>query len=131
LTEEYADLIIMPKIETFLYSDIAHRMMKAARANLLYEEQPFVLSVAANRLNEDFPENETVLIQGIIDVFFEEDGKLIILDYKTDRVKEIQELEDRYHSQLEFYKEACSRITGKEVSEKVIYSFALDTTHLL
>ena len=65
------------------------------------------------------------MIQGIIDVFFEEEGKIIVADYKTDMVNAPEELIKRYQVQLDYYGEALERITGKEVVEKVIYSFSL------
>lgn len=92
---------------------------------MLYREQPFVLGLPASRLGEEFPEKEQVLIQGIIDVFFEEDGKIIVADYKTDVVKSPEELISRYRVQLDYYGEALTRLTGKEVTEKILYSFAL------
>ena len=55
-----------------------------------------------------------------------EDGKLVIVDYKTDRVKEIGELKKRYEKQLAYYQHALERTTGKKVKEKIIYSLALD-----
>lgn len=57
-------------------------------------------------------------------VFEEEDG-LVVLDYKTDRVRTADELVRRYQSQLTYYARALSQITGKAVKEKIIYSFAL------
>ena len=66
-----------------------------------------------------------MLIQGIIDAFFEEDGYMVLMDYKTDAVSDGQVLIDRYSKQLELYAEAIERITGKKVREKIIYSFAL------
>ncbi|MDE7008974.1 MAG: PD-(D/E)XK nuclease family protein, partial [Lachnospiraceae bacterium] len=91
----------------------------------LHREQPFVMGLSANRLDPEYPEQEQVLIQGIIDVYFEEDGNIIVADYKTDVVKTQEELIDRYQVQLDYYGEALERLTGKKVTEKVIYSFAL------
>ncbi|MBO6090147.1 MAG: PD-(D/E)XK nuclease family protein, partial [Lachnospiraceae bacterium] len=79
----------------------------------------------ANEVNEAFPENEKVLVQGVIDVYFEENGKLILMDYKTDRVDNAQELVKRYKTQLDYYSEALSRLEKKPVAEIMIYSFAL------
>ncbi len=84
-----------------------------------------MLGLPASRLGEEFPEKEQVLIQGIIDVFFEEDQKIIVADYKTDVVKSEKELISRYQVQLDYYAEALERLTGKKVVEKIIYSFAL------
>ena len=69
-----------------------------------------------------------MLVQGIIDVFWMENDKIILLDYKTDRVKQAQELLMRYQTQLQLYADALSRVfstdTKKMVAEeKLIYSF--------
>ena len=68
---------------------------------------------------------DTILIQGIIDVYFIENGKVIIADYKTDRVKKMQELAEHYYVQLELYKLAVEQITGMKVEEKILYSVEL------
>ena len=65
------------------------------------------------------------MIQGIIDVFFEEDGELVLLDYKTDSVPTLQALWDRYETQLDYYQEALEKLTGKKVKERILYSFHL------
>ena len=71
------------------------------------------------------------MIQGIIDVFWIEEDGIVVLDYKTDRVKTGKELADRYASQLKLYGEALERIYnhGSErtlrVKERLLYSFRL------
>ena len=73
-----------------------------------------------------FESEEIVLVRGIIDVYFEEDDEgLVVLDYKTDKVHNIEELELRYKAQLEYYAKALEQLTGKKVKEKLIYSFTL------
>lgn len=126
LSEEYAAAINVYKIRAFLQTPLAARMAKAARNNRLHREQPFVLGLSANRLNTDFPEDETVLIQGIIDVYLEEEDGIVLADYKTDLVKDPKELILRYRVQLDYYEEALVRLTGKCVKEKLIYSFGLE-----
>lgn len=126
LSEEYAAAINVYKIRAFLQTPLAARMAKAARSNRLHREQPFVLGLSANRLNTDFPEDETVLIQGIIDVYLEEEDGIVLADYKTDLVKDPKELILRYRIQLDYYEEALVRLTGKCVKEKLIYSFGLE-----
>ena len=66
-----------------------------------------------------------MLIQGIIDAFFYEDDGIVVVDYKTDRVRYARELTDKYHAQLEYYEKALTMMTGKRVKEKLIYSFTL------
>lgn len=121
----YFELLNLDKLLLFKKSPLAARMRAAEQNGKLYREQPFVLGLPANRLNAAFPETETVLIQGIIDVFFEEDGGLVIADYKTDRVQSADELRTRYQVQLDYYAEALERLTHKKTKQKLLYSFAL------
>ena len=72
-------------------------------------------------------DDEEVLVQGIADCVFREGDGLILLDYKTDRVGDAQELVDRYRSQLQFYRHALEQIFALPVTQAVLYSFHLDT----
>lgn len=105
-------------IYTFVQSDTGKRAASAVRSGKARREQPFVF------------EYESQLIQGIIDLYFEEDGELVIVDYKTDRVNKSavgeQNLVKRYAVQLDYYAKALAQLTGKRVKEKIIYSFALE-----
>ncbi|MCX4339307.1 MAG: helicase-exonuclease AddAB subunit AddA [Lachnospiraceae bacterium] len=127
LSQVYYEAVSIPKLTAFLTGGAAWRMAEADRAGKLYKEQPFVLGLPANRLKPEFPSEETVLIQGIIDVFFEEEDGFVVLDYKTDAVETAEELVKRYRVQLDYYSEALTRIFGgaKSVKERIIYSFKL------
>jgi ATP-dependent helicase/nuclease subunit A len=114
------------KIRDFMKTDLAQRMVNANTKGRLYKEQPFVLGVSANKLKSTYPKSETVLIQGVIDIFFyENNDEIILADYKTDRVETADELINRYKVQLDYYQLALERITGKKVKTRYIYSFAL------
>ena len=69
--------------------------------------------------------DETVLIQGVIDAYIDTKDGIILVDYKTDNVKDADTLINRYKVQLELYKKSLEMSTGKNVSEIFIYSFAL------
>lgn len=125
LSEEYRKAINKKKILFFMNSPAAGRMHLAAKAGKLWKEQPFMLGISADRLSGEFPDTEMVLVQGIIDVFFEEDGEIVLLDYKTDVIETPEELADRYRVQLDYYEEALVRLTGKRVKERILYSFYL------
>ncbi len=112
-------------IKKFFDCSAGRRMKEAFGKNRLYRESPFMMGVEASRINDDLPEEELVLIQGIIDVWFEEDDGLVLLDYKTDKVSEGTELVKKYSLQLDYYQEALEKITGKNVKERIIYSFTL------
>ncbi len=132
LSQEYYEAVSVPKLVAFLTGRAALRMAEAARAGKLYKEQPFVMGLPASRLGDAFPSEEMVLIQGIIDVFFEEEDGFVVLDYKTDAVSTPEELVKRYQVQLDYYSEALEQISGyplekgaKPVKERILYSFKL------
>lgn len=125
LQKPWSEAVSVKKLAVFFQSSLAQRMARAQHLQKLKKEQPFVLGIAADRVKPQFPHEEQVLIQGIIDAFFEEGDDLILMDYKTDAVKTGEELVKRYHTQMEYYTEALERIVGKKVKERIIYSFAL------
>lgn len=117
----------MEQIVHFLQSDTALRMQKAQAYSALYKEEPFMMAVPANHLDESLPQTESLLVQGIIDAFWKEEDGYVILDYKTDRVQNADELIARYKTQLDYYEMALNMM-HKNVKEKLIYSFALGET---
>lgn len=123
---EYGVAVNKYKLLHFLETPLAKRMWEAQKRGELYREQPFVLGIAADKLNPDFPAEEKVLIQGIIDAFFVEDGEIVLLDYKTDKVLNAKELWDRYEAQLDYYEEALSKLMQMPVKERILYSFSLE-----
>ena len=125
LSREFRAAVSPDKMAGFLSSGLALRMARAAVGNKLHKEQPFVLGLPASTLNPEFPQEETLLIQGIIDVYLEEEDGLVVADYKTDAVTRAQELVNRYRVQLDYYARALEQLTGRRVKEKIIYSFAL------
>ena len=124
IDDEIIKGISFDAIAKFLSSDTAKRMRRAAQQNLLFKEQPYVMADKACNII-DSKSNENILIQGIIDVYWQEDDKLILLDYKTDRVDDRQKLVDKYKKQIELYEMALNRARNMEVADKIIYSFSL------
>lgn len=121
ITDDMYRLTRPKLIERFISSDVAARMAQADKRGDLYKEKPFVMDY------------EGVLVQGIIDVFWLENDKIVLLDYKTDRVNAAKELIDRYSTQLKLYADALGRIfstDGKSIQadERLIYSFRLQQT---
>ena len=121
ITDDMYRLTRPKLIEQFVSSDVAARMAQADKRGDLFKEKPFVMDY------------EGVLVQGIIDVFWLENDKIVLLDYKTDRVDAAKELIDRYSTQLKLYADALGRIfstDGKSIQadERLIYSFHLQQT---
>ena len=119
VSEDMQKLIRIPSVELFLKSLLAPRMKAAAMRDDLFREKPFVMG------NHEM-EEEMVLIQGIIDVFWVEEDGIVLLDYKTDRVDSATRLRDMYKEQLDLYAEALERIFRLPVKEKYLYSFRLN-----
>ena len=128
---EEASLVDPQAIVLFLTSPLGQRMALADQRGDLSREQPFVLGVDAASLKEEWPLGETVFVQGIIDAFFYEEIEgetgIVLMDYKTDLVRKAGELVLRYQVQLDAYASALRRVTGMQVFEKKIWSFALGT----
>ena len=83
------------------------------------------MGIAAREINPEINSEELVLNQGIIDVYFEEDEALVLLDYKSDVISHENVLIQRYLTQLDYYKKALEQIKNKKVKEMVIYSLHL------
>lgn len=125
LEERLHELISLPALEHFFGSKLAGRMQRAARSGKLQKEKPFVMGKPAREVYPGCDSDVLVVVQGIIDAFFEEEGELVIVDYKTDAVRSAGELRKRYQVQMDLYQEALERITEKKVKEKILYSFRL------
>ncbi len=126
------------RVRRFLASPLGRRMAQAER---LKKEQQFVMGLPARQIRSEYAgshlEDETLLVQGIIDAWFEEDGELVVVDYKTDRMdgddRETarRRLSERYRAQLDYYQAALEMSTGKRVKERYIYSFSLEEAILV
>lgn len=144
LSKEERNCIDTEKLIKFANSSLGKRMKKACHSGELYREAQFVMGIPKEMVEEykniarEVSENKVflqpdiskqngdiILIQGIIDVYFIEDGKVVIADYKTDNIRKKQELKNHYYVQLELYGQAVEQITGLEVREKILYSVKL------
>jgi len=107
-------------IERFCSSAIGKRMKSAAR---VWRELPFSRMIPVGKVNPAYSESaEKIFIQGVIDVLFEEnDGSLVLLDYKTDRDTAPDKIRRRYAKQIELYREAVESILGKPVKESILF----------
>ncbi|MDD6436278.1 MAG: helicase-exonuclease AddAB subunit AddA [Clostridiales bacterium] len=122
ISEEEEKCLNIRKLQRFLDSGLARRMKAAEDRGLLEREKMFMLG------EPDEATGEYYLVQGVIDAFFEENGEIVLLDYKTDWVSEEEPLIKRYKIQLDLYRQAIERLYHRKVSEVLIYSFCLDRT---
>lgn len=119
LTEEERRAVHVPSIAKFFASSLGLRMLHAKRR---WREQPFSLLLPAVEWDENALDGDEIFLQGTIDVFFEDaEGRLVLLDYKTDRNTTTEQIRKRYRMQMNLYARAIKAITGREVDETYIY----------
>lgn len=119
--EQYTALSIWD-IKKFTDNLLYSRMILSEK---LYREYRFTVNLSAKDIDENTDCPDNVILQGAIDCLFFEDGQAVIVDYKTDRVKDIQKLAQNYSKQLELYKKAVTAIFKVPVKECIIYSLHL------
>ncbi|MCL1844365.1 MAG: PD-(D/E)XK nuclease family protein, partial [Defluviitaleaceae bacterium] len=127
LNIEEFEAIERGKIEKLIYSPIGERLKKASEQGRIFRETPFVLALDASKLYGDTGAGEKILVHGIIDCHFEEDEKIVLIDFKNDFIPhgtELNEWAKKHRTQLEIYKEALEKSTDTAVSEVLLYSFA-------
>ena len=125
LTQREADAVNLDRVKAFFASDLGARLLASPR---ICREYKFLAEIPASEydpLMEEAYRDEPIFIQGIADCLFEEDGRLVIIDYKTDYVQDGAELVASYGRQLSLYREALAKILGMPVKECVLYSFRL------
>ncbi len=128
LTEAQANAIRIDKVKKFRSSDIFKRIMSSDE---VYREKEFTVQLPLKEIAPEANENvgdEKVLILGIADIVFVEDGYAVVVDYKTDRSKTPEEFVAAYSGQLRMYKLAMEQILDIPVKETLIYSLELERT---
>ena len=118
-----AESLDLEAIQVFIYSPLGQRIKKASH---VYRETPFNLLCPANEvLRGENIGSETLLVQGVIDLYFEEGDGLILVDYKTDRLTHynLEQRLEHYRNQLYWYRRALEQIQKKPVREMYLYFF--------
>ena len=118
-------------IVKFIQSDIFKEIYIANKSEKLFKEKAIDYNIKLKNLfkDENISEDEKIMVVGIIDLFFEnENGEIILLDYKTDYVtkENLEEVKARYKVQLDLYKSAIEDISGKKVTKKGLYLFGIN-----
>lgn len=128
LSEEEGKAVNVSAAKRFFMSSLAERIF--ASDNVMREKKFAALFPAKFFYSELTGEaaEEKIVVQGIADCVFVEDGELVIVDYKTDTGVDAEALLDRYSAQLEIYREALSQALGMPVKETLLYSFFMNST---
>lgn len=122
ITDLQAQSIDLDHAQRFIDSPLVTRCLNAEQ---VYKEYRFTIRIPAAKVSEEIDDSlrdETVILQGAVDLAFVENGKLVIVDYKTDRVKRPEQLREMYAIQLMLYKDALTQCLKLPVKECTIYS---------
>ena len=86
------------------------------------------LLVPAADYYQEAEEGGQVLLQGVVDCYFETLEGITVVDFKTDRVtkRTVAERAEDYRPQLTAYSRALEEITGKPVARRCLWFFAID-----
>lgn len=122
LTPREGEAVLVDTIVGLMRSPLGERLIRAEREGRIRREFRFSLLCPAEDFFPEAPQ-EDVLLQGVVDCCFEEDGALVVVDYKTDRIGPdgVQARTDYYASQLRAYAAAMERILGKPAKERLLF----------
>ena len=126
LTEAEAQTVRPEAVSRFFETSVGQRMLNCG---VIHREMTFNIEIKCTEiygeLASDLFDSETMLVQGVIDCWFESEDEIVLLDYKTDYVPEGGEdiIRKRYEAQIEYYVRALEKTTGKRVAEKYLYLF--------
>lgn len=123
ISHAQAESIDLEKVKRCMKNPVMQRCLNAESC---FREYRFTVNAGAGIIDDSLTgSKESVIIQGAVDCAFVEDGQLVIVDYKTDRIKDINVLVSRYSKQLELYKFALEQCTEYTVKECYLLSLHL------
>ena len=121
--EEY-DNLDRKKLSDFFNSKLYHLIESSKK---IHREVRFVYPIAIKQLSYSVNNNKNnIIVQGVADCVIENEKEIIIIDYKTDKINNINELAEKYKSQLLIYQQALSKIFYKPSNKAIIYSFCIN-----
>jgi ATP-dependent helicase/nuclease subunit A len=130
LTPEEGEAVDVKSVHKFFVSSLADRIL-ALPDDKIFKEYAFTVSLPLSEVYPDIPadtaKDEVIIIQGVADCAFIEDGELVIVDYKTDSASDVSELAVRYAPQLTAYRKCLEQAFGMRVKETLVYSFRFGT----
>ena len=119
ITQDQLSMVNTPQVAGFFASPLGQRMLQADK---IWREMPFCRMLPAERYFSEVRTSEAEIFnQGVIDVLFQEKGKLVLIDYKTDRNTNAHHVKQLYSLQLELYSQAVESVLNSKVAEKYLY----------
>ena len=124
IKEDSLEIIDLGLLMTFVNSELYQRMKKADENKLLFRERNFLYKTQAKEIYQRGGSQE-IMIEGIVDAYFLENEKLVLVDYKSDKSQEAEYYIENYKTPMNLYSGALEKAYNREVKEKIIYSLRI------
>lgn len=126
LTADERKIVEAERVAKFFTSDLGKRMLRVFSQNPenVKREQSFYAEVNGNEVRQDY--NGSISIQGQIDMYFIENGEIVVVDYKSDTIENLTKEQKNYEFQVEIYMKILKKLTGMKVKEMYLYAFLAD-----
>lgn len=121
ITAREADIVEAEHIARFFQSELGQRMLKSSE---IVREKAFYSEIAGTEVGQEY--GGRISIQGQIDLYFVEDGGIVVVDYKSDTAANLEEERENYAQQVKIYSKMLPELTGKPIKEMYLYAFLAD-----
>lgn len=121
LTEREAEIVDPAHIAEFFRGELGQRMLNSLE---IRREQPFYAEIRGRDVGQDY--DGRISVQGQIDLYFVEEDGIVVVDYKSDTVTNLEEERENYAKQVKIYSKILPEFTGKPIKEMYLYAFLAD-----
>lgn len=118
ISQREREIVNIENIVRFFAGELGQRMLKS---ECVRREEPFYAEISGNALNLDY--DGDLSIQGRIDMYFIEEGELVIVDYKSDSVTNLENEKENYAQQVTIYGQILPKLKGMRVRAIYLYAF--------
>lgn len=129
ITAEELKIVEAERIAAFFENELGRRMLRVYAGNKdnVKREQSFYAEVNGGEVRQDY--KGEISIQGQIDMYFIEDGEIVVVDYKSDTIENLAKEQSAYEFQVEIYTKVLGKLTGMNVKEMYLYAFLADSEY--
>ena len=126
LTDDERKIVEAERVAKFFRSDLGQRMLRVYRQDPenVKREQSFYAEIKGSEVRQDY--DGSISIQGQVDMYFIENGEIVVIDYKSDTVENLAKEQQNYEFQVEIYMKILKKLTGMKVKEMYLYAFLAD-----
>lgn len=121
LTKREAEIVESAHIAEFFRGELGRRMLNSLE---IHREKPFYAEICGRDVGQDY--DGRISVQGQIDLYFVEEDGIVVVDYKSDTVTNLEEERENYAKQVKIYSKILPEFTGKPIKEMYLYAFLAD-----